>query len=123
MISGVRKPLGRFGGKLATVSATRRGGIEMKGEIEKAGIDGKEVTEVYMGNVLQANLGQAPARQAAIFAGLPTTTFLSGIMVFEGTKHKAPTIQLSPITTLSITTEFIPTNTFFPIVPPCTMAP
>ena len=78
IVSAVRTPIGSFGGSLATVSATKLGSIAIKGVIEKAGIDPKVVNEVFMGNVLQANLGQAPARQAAIFAGLseevPCTT-------------------------------------------------
>ncbi len=73
IISAVRTPLGSFGGALASVSATKLGAIAIKGALAKAGIDGKEVQEVYMGSVLQANLGQAPARQAAMFAGLPNT--------------------------------------------------
>jgi len=71
IVSAVRTPMGSFGGSLSSVSATKLGAAAIKGAIEKAGIDPKIVNEVYMGNVLQANLGQAPARQAAIFAGLP----------------------------------------------------
>jgi acetyl-CoA C-acetyltransferase len=71
IISAVRTPLGSFGGSLAGISATKLGAIAIKGALAKAGVDPKEVNEVYMGSVLQANLGQAPARQAAKFAGLP----------------------------------------------------
>jgi acetyl-CoA C-acetyltransferase len=71
IVSAVRTPMGSFGGKLAGVSATKLGAAAIKGALEKIKLDPKEVTEVFMGNVLQANLGQAPARQAAIFAGLP----------------------------------------------------
>jgi acetyl-CoA C-acetyltransferase len=71
IIAAVRTPIGSFGGSLAGVSATQLGAAAIKGAIEKAGIDKKEVQEVIMGNVYSANLGQAPARQAAIFAGLP----------------------------------------------------
>ena len=78
IVSAVRTPMGSFGGCLSSVSATKLGAAAIKGAIEKAGIDPKIVNEVYMGNVLQANLGQAPARQAAMFAGLsqdvPCTT-------------------------------------------------
>ncbi len=78
IISAVRTPIGSFGGKLAGVSATRLGSTAMKGAIERSGIDPKDIDEVFMGNVLQANLGQAPARQAALFAGIgenvPCTT-------------------------------------------------
>jgi acetyl-CoA C-acetyltransferase len=58
---------------LAEVSATRLGAAAIKGALEKAGVSPSEVNEVFMGNVLSANLGQAPARQAALFAGLPNT--------------------------------------------------
>src|SRR6185436_6862755 len=73
IVSAVRTPMGSFGGKLAGVSATKLGAVAIKGALEKIKLDPKEVTEVLMGNVLQANLGQAPARQAVIFAGLPPT--------------------------------------------------
>jgi len=71
IISAVRTPLGSFGGSLKGFSATQLGGIAIKGAILKAGIDSSIINEVLMGSVLQANLGQAPARQAAKFAGLP----------------------------------------------------
>ncbi len=73
IISAVRTPLGSFGGSLAGISATKLGAAAIKGALVKACVDGTEVQEVYMGNVMSANLGQAPARQAAIFAGLPNT--------------------------------------------------
>jgi acetyl-CoA C-acetyltransferase len=73
IISAVRTPLGSFGGALAGIPATKLGAVAIKGALAKAGLDAKEVQEVYMGSVMQANLGQAPARQAAIFAGLPHT--------------------------------------------------
>jgi acetyl-CoA C-acetyltransferase len=78
IVSAVRTPMGSYGGVLASVPATKLGATAIKGAIDKAGISASEVQEVFMGNVLQANLGQAPARQAAIFAGLgqnvPCTT-------------------------------------------------
>ena len=78
IVSAVRTPMGSFGGALSSVSATQLGSVAIKGAVEKAGINPNEVDEVYMGNVLQANLGQATARQAAIGAGLnqdvPCTT-------------------------------------------------
>lgn len=72
--SAVRTPIGSFGGKLAGFSATQLGTFAIKGALEKAGVDAKEVQEVYMGNVLSANLGQAPARQAALGAGIGADT-------------------------------------------------
>jgi len=78
VISAVRTPIGSFGGVLSTVSAPMLGAAAIKGAMKKAEIDGKLVDEVFMGCVLQAGLGQAPARQAAMFAGLgdhvPCTT-------------------------------------------------
>src|SRR5690349_24938306 len=71
IISAVRTPMGSFGGSLKSLSATQLGAIAIKAAIQKAGIDPKQVQDVLMGCVLQANLGQAPARQAAKFAGLP----------------------------------------------------
>ena len=71
IISAVRTPIGSFGGVLSGISATQLGAIAIKGALEKAGVAPEEVNEVLMGNVVSANLGQAPARQAARFAGLP----------------------------------------------------
>ncbi|MHA4807737.1 acetyl-CoA C-acyltransferase [Flavitalea flava] len=71
IVSAVRTPIGSFGGSLKDISATRLGAIAIKGAIQKAGIRPDQVQEVLMGCVLQANLGQAPARQAAKLAGLP----------------------------------------------------
>ena len=71
IVSAVRTPIGSWGGSLKDFSATKLGAIAIKGALERAGVDPKEVNEVLMGCVMQANLGQAPARQAARFAGLP----------------------------------------------------
>lgn len=73
IISAVRTPIGSFGGALASLSATELGAIALKGALDKAGVAGSEVDQVIMGNVISANLGQAPARQAAKKAGLPDT--------------------------------------------------
>jgi len=71
IIAAVRTPIGSFGGMLKDFSATRLGAIAIKGALQKAGIKPESVDDVLMGCVLQANLGQAPARQAAKYAGLP----------------------------------------------------
>lgn len=71
IVAAARTPIGSFGGSLAEVSATQLGATAVKAVIERSGIDPKLVSEAYMGSVLQANLGQAPARQAIKFAGLP----------------------------------------------------
>ena len=78
IVSAVRTPIGSFMGSLSTVPAPKLGAAAIKGALEKSGIDPKIIDEVIMGNVMSANLGQAPARQAAMFAGLdqdvPCTT-------------------------------------------------
>jgi len=66
--------MGSFNGKLSGISAPKLGAVAIKGALEKSGVRPSDVDEVYFGNVLQAGVGQAPARQAAIFAGLPDTT-------------------------------------------------
>lgn len=71
IVSAARTPIGSFGGSLADVSATRLGAAAIQGALAKVGVKPEDVNEVIMGSVLQANLGQAPARQAAKFAGLP----------------------------------------------------
>jgi acetyl-CoA C-acetyltransferase len=71
IISAVRTPIGSFGGSLSGVSATSLGATAIRGALVKAGVPADQVNEVIMGNVVSANLGQAPARQAARFAGLP----------------------------------------------------
>jgi len=71
IISAVRTPIGSFGGTLKGFTATQLGAFAIKGAMEKAGIKPELVNDVLMGSVIQANLGQAPARQAAKFAGLP----------------------------------------------------
>lgn len=71
IVAAVRTPMGSFGGSLASVSATKLGAAAIKGAMDQIQLDPNEINEVIMGCVLQANLGQAPARQAAKFAGLP----------------------------------------------------
>jgi len=71
IVSAVRTPIGSYGGSLKDIPATKLGAIAIKSAIDRAGVKANQVDEVLMGCVLQANLGQAPARQAAKFAGLP----------------------------------------------------
>ena len=73
IVSAVRTPIGSMSGSLSTVPATKLGAIVIKAAVERAGISMNDVEEVFMGNVLSANVGQAPATQAARFAGLPDT--------------------------------------------------
>ena len=73
IVSAKRTPIGKFMGGLATVSAPHLGAIAINGALTAAGIKPEQVDEVYMGNVLQAGVGQAPARQAALMASIPDT--------------------------------------------------
>ncbi|HSF53968.1 MAG TPA: acetyl-CoA C-acyltransferase [Algoriphagus sp.] len=78
IVSAVRTPIGSFGGKLSSLTAIELGSIAIKGALAKSGVSPEAVNEVFMGNVISANLGQAPARQASIGAGIgynvPCTT-------------------------------------------------
>jgi acetyl-CoA C-acetyltransferase len=74
IVSAVRTPIGTFGGALSPVSATKLGAIAARAAVGRAGINPPDVQEVFMGNVLSANLGQAPVTQVIIFSGLPDTT-------------------------------------------------
>ncbi len=78
IVAAVRTPMGSFNGMFSSISATQLGAAAIKGALAKINLDPKEVNEVFMGNVLQAGLGQAPARQASLFAGIgnevPATT-------------------------------------------------
>lgn len=74
IVSAVRTPIGSFMGSLATVPATQLGAVAVKGALSKISLDPKAVQEIYMGNVLQAGEGQAPARQVALGAGLSENT-------------------------------------------------
>lgn len=79
IVSAVRTPIGMFGGSLKDVPATKLGATAIKAAVEKAGIQPAQVDEVLMGCVLQANLGQAPARQAAKYAGLPDSVICTTV--------------------------------------------
>ena len=74
IVSAARTPMGSFQGSLSTVSAPDLGAIAIQGAIEKAGLDIQAINEVIMGCVLPAGIGQAPARQAALKAGVPQGT-------------------------------------------------
>lgn len=79
IVSAVRTPIGSFGGTLKSLSATQLGAIAINSAVEKAGLQPSQIQEVLMGCVLQANLGQAPARQAAILAGLPDSVICTTV--------------------------------------------
>lgn len=79
IVAAVRTPIGSFGGALKSITATQLGAIAIQGAIDKIKLDVNVVDEVYMGSVIQAGLGQAPARQAALLAGLPNKVICSTI--------------------------------------------
>ena len=74
IVAAKRTPMGSFGGSLSSIPAPKLGALAIKGALESIHLDAKNIDEVYMGNVLQANLGQAPCKQAATFAGIPENT-------------------------------------------------
>lgn len=73
IVAAARTPIGSFQGSLSSLTAPQLGAVAIKAALQRAGISGDQVQEVIMGNVLTSGIGQAPARQAAIFAGLPNT--------------------------------------------------
>ena len=93
ILSAVRTPIGAFMGSLSSLSSPQLGAIAIKNAIEKAGVDGNNVNEVIMGNVLTAGVGQAPARQASVYAGLPKTVECMTINKVCGSGLKA--VQLA----------------------------
>ncbi len=89
IVSAVRTPIASFGGALQGYGAVNLGALVIREAVQRAGIQGKQVDEVIMGNVLQAGLGQNPARQAALKAGLPVETTAQTINVVCGSGLKA----------------------------------
>ena len=79
IVSAVRTPMGSFGGSLKDLSAPQLGAVAIKAAVEKAGLKPEQIEEVLMGCVIQAGVGQAPARQAAKFAGLPDNVIATTI--------------------------------------------
>jgi len=79
IVSVARTPIGSFLGSLASITAPKLGAIAIKGALDKINLDPKLVDEVFMGNVVSSGLGQAPARQAALFAGIPNTVPCTGV--------------------------------------------
>lgn len=99
IISAVRTPVGRFQGVLAPLSAVQLGAIAVKGAVQRAGIDSSLVDEVIMGNVVSAGLGQNPARQAALGAGLPNEVAAMTINKVCGSGLKAVALAAQAIQT------------------------
>ncbi len=97
IVSAVRTPIGKFGGALSNISAPDLGSIVIKSLLERAKCDAKEVDEVLMGNILQAGLGQGPARQAAIKAGLDVSVPALSINNLCGSGLKAVNLGVAMI--------------------------
>ena len=97
IVGAARTPIGRFGGGLAAVAAPELGGIAVRAALERAGVEPEAVDEAIMGNVLQAGEGQAPARQAALKAGLPVTVGALTINKVCGSGLKAVMLAASAI--------------------------
>jgi acetyl-CoA C-acetyltransferase len=97
ILSAARTPIGKFQGALSGMNATKLGAIAVKAAVERAGIDPKDIEEVLMGNVVQAGNGQAPARQAAIFAGVPATVSATAINKVCGSGLKAAMMSAQAI--------------------------
>lgn len=97
IVSAVRTPIGSFGGVLSGIGATHLGAHAIKAALEQAGVAPDQVSEVLMGNVVSANLGQAPARQAAYYAGLPNNIPCTAINKVCASGMKAITIGAQSI--------------------------
>ena len=97
IVSGCRTPIGRFMGSLSSIPAPRLGAVVIKEAVRRAGIDPATIDEVLMGNVVSAGIGQAPARQAAIFAGLPPTVGAVTVNKVCGSGLKAVMLAASMI--------------------------
>ena len=97
IVSAVRTPIGKFGGGLSTVAAPELGAAAIRAAVERSGISPESVDEVYMGHVIQAGAGQAPARQAALRAGLPVTTSATTINKVCGSGLKSVMLGASAI--------------------------
>ncbi|XP_031630961.1 acetyl-CoA acetyltransferase A, mitochondrial isoform X2 [Contarinia nasturtii] len=92
IVDAVRTPIGSFQSSLSSLSATQLGGVAIKGLLDRTGIAADKVNEVYMGNVCSAGLGQAPARQSAIFGGLPEKTICTTVHKVCASGLKAVTL-------------------------------
>src|SRR6185369_3540857 len=97
ILSAARTPIGKFQGALSSVPATRLGAFAVQAAVERAGINPQEVEEVLMGNVVQAGEGQAPARQAAIYAGVPATVSATTVNKVCGSGLKAAMMSAQAI--------------------------
>ena len=97
ILSAARTPIGKFQGALSNIPAPKLGAIAVQEAVKRAGIDASEIEEVFMGNVVQAGNGQAPARQAAIFGGVPASVSATAINKVCGSGLKAAMMSAQAI--------------------------
>ncbi len=97
ILSAARTPIGKFQGSLSSIPATKLGATAVKAAVERAGINPEEIEEVILGNVVQAGEGQAPARQAAIWAGVPATVGATTLNKVCGSGLKAAMVAAQAI--------------------------
>ena len=93
---GARTPIGAFLGSLSSIPAPKLGAIAIDAALDRAHVRPDQVDEVYMGNVIQAGVGQAPARQASIFAGIPNTVPCTTVNKVCGSGLKSVMLAASP---------------------------
>jgi len=99
VVSAARTPIGSFQGQLSSLAATQLGSLAIAGAIKKANLAGHQIDEVIMGNVLSAGLGQAPARQASLAAGLPPSVGCTTVNKMCGSGLKAVMLAAQAIAT------------------------
>ncbi|VDM69754.1 unnamed protein product [Strongylus vulgaris] len=116
IIGAARTPIGSFRSQLAAVSAPELGSIAIKAAVERSGVNLDNVQEVYMGQVCQANVGQAPARQATLGAGLSTTTIVTTVNKVCSSGLKAIMLAAQQIQTGSQDVRCFLSFSFFPVM-------
>src|SRR6202142_4510673 len=99
IVSGVRTPVGKFQGSLSDVSATKLGAVAVRAAVERARLKPEQIDECIMGNVVSAGLGQNPARQAALYGGLPPEVGAMTINKVDGSGLKAVALAAQAIET------------------------
>ena len=97
ILSAVRTPIGKFQGALSSIPATTLGAVAVRAAVERAGIDPAEIEEVFMGNVVQAGNGQAPARQSGLFGGVPASVSATTLNKVCGSGLKAAMLSAQAV--------------------------
>src|ERR1700683_2380170 len=99
IVSGCRTPVGKFQGSLSDISATKLGAVAVREAVKRAQLTPEQIDECIMGNVLSAGLGQNPARQAALFGGLPASVAAMTINKVCGSRLKAVALAMQAVET------------------------